>query len=379
MSKSTPEDDVNDLIEDCDTIIELLKKNQTGLGRWSIGSEHWIEVNLTSDEISFLTSTLNTDGKKIAKIRIFSDKIGSVLPQLAQQIVDAHADAFYYATSMEQGRIHQIDYGKILNKIQQLKQSLQNFESNYRIHQSYNSVKYDYDEINSETKGRIHWGKAGLIIAIIIGVITIVAGYEISLYFYDLSIQHEQHLVNSTDVSKTITQQTIIETYDKDQPYALRWTNCGGPIHETTQTGDTKNWMMSFTPILLDKNNHTSLIKFNTNYYFDIYDVFSVYRQNLEPVMISMHKVDPSNREPIILNLTKTLSDAEHLGVYKIRINLTESSFAPYSDNTNNNLVDYVHDKKEYIMTDLTYLNSLDKWVKSDVDNSICKNYLIER
>lgn len=189
MSKPTPEDDVNDLIEDCDSIIALLKKNQTALGRWSIGSEHWIEVNLTSDEISFLTSTLETDGKKIAKINIFSDKIGGTLPQLAQQIVDAHASAFYFATSMEQGRIHQTDYGKVLNRIYQLKQSLQNFESNYRIQKSYASgISNNYDEISVSHKGRIDWGKTGVLVTIMLFIIGTAITIAVGYYFYNLQL-----------------------------------------------------------------------------------------------------------------------------------------------------------------------------------------------
>jgi hypothetical protein len=378
MPKSTPEDDVNDLIEDCDSIIELLKKKKVGGTISDTGNNTWPDIKLDDDDISFLTDILEKNGKIVAKIRIFADKLGNDFPQLAQQIVDAHSRILFTATAMEQGRVHQIDFGKIWKQVDVLKKNLLDFESIYRIQKSYNSVKYDYDKITPESSGGIHWGKLGIIIAIVLFISGSIVTILVSQYYFDLQ-KHDQQLTNSTDLGKTIAQQTIIETYDKGQPYSLQWTNCGGPIHETTQTGDTKNWMMTFTPMLIDKNNNAALIKFNTNYYFDIYDVFSVYRQNLEPVMISMHQVDPSNREPIILNLTKTLSDAEHLGIYEIRINLTENSFAPYSDKTNNNLVDYVHDKKEYIMTDLTYLNSLDKWVKSDVDNSICKNYLIER
>lgn len=149
MSKSTPEDDVNDLIEDCDTIIELLK--QVGGTISDTGNNTWPDIKLTDDDVSFLTDTLEKNGKNIAKIRIFADKLGNDFPQIAQQIVDAHARVLFTATAMEQGRVHQIDFGKIWNQVDALKKNLLNFESIYRIQKSYNSVKYDYDEITPET------------------------------------------------------------------------------------------------------------------------------------------------------------------------------------------------------------------------------------
>jgi len=174
--KTTVEQDISTLIDECDSIITTLNERSDDTRLWAPDNTSWPFVKLTPEDIKQFCSILEKNGTIVAKIRRFSDSLENQFEEISQDIVNYHSQALDFSLKLDQGQVYPSEQGKIWNTINFLKSKLQEFQRQYTTYKSYNKdVDSKYAEVATNSKGNgIHWGKLNTVLAIIAIATTII-------------------------------------------------------------------------------------------------------------------------------------------------------------------------------------------------------------
>lgn len=182
------------------------------------------------------------------------------------------------------------------------------------------------------------------------------------------------------DISKEIEDTSIIpyldvwKTFKENRPYTISWTDCN---FGTSNDLDKTRWNFSMKPIMLNKYNDPALIPFNISYYFRFEGL-------IDEQWRQFPNAPPETTQKLTLyfkqnpwiefsDMTQAIEDATSKNITKIQIIKSKSSFIPYVESIDDNLLDdYEPDRTDYVVTQFEYDSN--EWKHEPPQDAICSN-----
>jgi len=197
----------------------------------------------------------------------------------------------------------------------------------------------------------------------------------------DISNNEGTVIINpNQDVSKGIEDTSVIpylevrDTFKENRPYTISWTDCS---FSPTVEQDKTVWSFSMKPIMLNKFNDPALIPFNISYYFHFEGLIDEQWRHLP-------NASPETTQKLTLyfkqnpwiefsSMTQAIEDATSKNITKIQIIKSKSSFIPYVESLDDNLLDdYEPDRTDYVVTQFEYDSN--EWKHEPPQDAICSN-----
>jgi len=233
---------------------------------------------------------------------------------------------------------------------------------------------------NSHTKIKIGGG----------GVVLVIILFLLSPFYNDFIEQFNEpeiEQIESKNLSEEIESKMkpnplipfldVWKTFNENRPYSLQWTRCAFGSH-TSPEGE-KSWSFSMTPILINKNGEPALIPFNISYRFNYEKIvdgkpLSLFGATSEGSQ--KHLVDVPDRKPISFhNFSDALNAALAEDTTVLKIMKTKSSFNPYSEEIDDNLLsEFESDKNDYLVAHFVFDENNESWSMLQPKEAICSN-----